>query len=65
MKTSLPPPVEIAKGYSLKNCLVVLYVYARDLYDEVESMAKTCDDEAQLLAFARACLLRAIQRDKN
>lgn len=65
MKTSLPTPEEIVQGYSLKNCLVVLYVYAHDLYDEVESMAKTCDNEEQLLAFARACLLRAIQRDKN
>lgn len=65
MKTTLPTPEEIAKGYSLKNCLAVLYLYAQDLYDEVQCMAKNCKDDEQLLDFARACLLRAIQRDKN
>lgn len=65
MKTTLPTPEEITQGYSLKSCLAILYLYAQDLYAEVESMSKNCEDDARLLDFARACLLRAIQRDKN
>ena len=65
MSKVIPPPEVIVQGYSIENCLAVLYVWARDLYFEVESAAETCNDDEDLLAFARSCVIRAIEREKQ